>query len=136
MKRIIFLFLLLPMCSIGQKQQQISKWQFKADQAFQSQKYLEAIELYKKAYIDLTDRPGKDRKRQMAEILFQIAECYRYLNEPKQEVQWYAKAIKAHCSDSTSAVNYLNAAQSQITDTATDRVRSQHYYSNDTGSHK
>jgi peptidoglycan-associated lipoprotein len=79
-----------------------------ADQAFKNQEYFDAIELYKKAYTDLGSKSGK--KNEKARIIFQIAECYRMINEPKQEEQWYAKAIKAKYDDPKAQL-YLADAQ-------------------------
>ncbi len=78
-----------------------------ADISFRNQEYFDAIELYKKAY---TDMKGNGKKNEKARIIFQIAECYRMINEPKQEEQWYAKAIKAKYDD-PKAILYLADAQ-------------------------
>jgi len=64
-----------------------------ADIAFSGGKYYKAIEMYKKAY---TKESKKDVK---AEILFQIAECYRGKNDKKQAIVWYKKSIKAKHDD-------------------------------------
>lgn len=88
-----------------------------ADNTFQNGKYTDAIELYKKAYVAYEDRKknkgmkSSEIKITKAQILFQIGECYRMLNDNKQEVQWYQKAMKAHCSDSVNAAKYYNSAQ-------------------------
>jgi len=60
-----------------------------ADVSFSGGKYYKAIEMYKKAYTKASKNEVK------AEILFQIAECYRGKNDGKQAVVWYNKSIKA-----------------------------------------
>jgi len=89
-----------------------------ADKAFQNAKYFGAIDLYKKAYMDIGDKYDKASKVTKATILFQIAECYRMINDAKQEEQWYKKALKAKCADSIAATQYLAAAQKQMDDAA------------------
>lgn len=55
-----------------------------ADQAFGEQKYSIAIDRYKKAYSKIKkDRSEKNR------IRFQMAECYRYMNETKRAEATY-----------------------------------------------
>lgn len=71
-----------------------------ADIAFSGGKYYKAIEMYKKAY---TKEAKKDVK---AEILFQIAECYRGKNDGKQAAVWYKKSIKAK-HDNPIAIYYV-----------------------------
>ena len=78
-----------------------------ADQSFRNMEYADAIDLYKKAY---TDMHGNGKKNEKARIIFQIGECYRMMNESKQEEQWYAKAIKAKYADPI-AILYMADAQ-------------------------
>ncbi len=59
-----------------------------ADAAFSKGDYYEAVPLYKKAF-------GKEKnKAKKAEILFKTGECYRKVNDFKNEEVWYQKAIK------------------------------------------
>ena len=67
-----------------------------ADDAFKARSWFDAIDLYKKAY---TDMKGNGKKNEKARIIFQVAECYRMMDDPKQEEQWYAKAVKAKYDD-------------------------------------
>jgi|GEM_PF-6911988 hypothetical protein len=88
-----------------------------ANKAFRKGEYLIAIYFYKKGYTNLVD--GFDNqtaviKSAKATILFKIAECYRMLNDSKQEVQWYKKSIKAKCADTIAARKYLDTAQKQL----------------------
>jgi hypothetical protein len=85
-----------------------------ANKAFHKGEYIDAIDFYKEAYINLGDWNDNQSKAIKARILFQIAECHRMLKDSKQEVQWYRKAIKANCSDSAAAAKYLDAAQKQL----------------------
>ncbi|MEO5643445.1 MAG: OmpA family protein [Bacteroidia bacterium] len=60
-----------------------------ADRAFESQQYYNASDLYKKGMAKIKN------KQEKARITFQIAECYRMMNDWKQAESWYSKAIKA-----------------------------------------
>ncbi|MBL4707669.1 MAG: OmpA family protein [Flavobacteriales bacterium] len=65
-----------------------------ADKALmKEEKYFEAIELYKKAYVK---EPGRDVK---AEIIFKIAEAYRLSDQPQQAEVWYDKSVIAQYTD-------------------------------------
>lgn len=65
-----------------------------ADHAlYTEEKYFEAIEMYKKAYVKET---GRDVK---AEIIFKIAEAYRLSDQPEQAEVWYDKCIIAQYYD-------------------------------------
>lgn len=62
----------------------------KADAAFNSKQYLVAVDLYDKAYSKVkANRQEKDR------ILFQKAECYRYLDEKEKAIKTYQRLVKA-----------------------------------------
>lgn len=65
-----------------------------ADHAlYKEEKYFEAIEMYKKAYVKET---GRDVK---AQIIFKIAESYRLSGQPEQAEVWYDKSIIAQYQD-------------------------------------
>ena len=65
-----------------------------ADHAlYQEEKYFEAIEMYKKAYVKET---GRDVK---AEIIFKIAEAYRLSDQAENAEVWYDKSIIAKYPD-------------------------------------
>lgn len=65
-----------------------------ADHAlYKEEKYHEAIELYKKAYVK---EQGRDVK---AEIIFKIGESYRLSDQPEQAEVWFEKAIIAQYAD-------------------------------------
>lgn len=60
---------------------------------YEEEKYFEAIELYKKAYVK---EKGRDVK---AEIIFKIAEAYRLSDQTEQAQVWYDKSIIAQYAD-------------------------------------
>lgn len=74
-----------------------------ADRAFFSQQYYNAAELYKKGMAKIKN------KQEKARITFQIAECYRKMNDWKQAESWYAKAIKQKHNDDKMYLYYAEA---------------------------
>jgi hypothetical protein len=102
---VILLFFLFSLSAFAQKNTLDD-----ADNEYSNAKYFDAIELYKVAYTNLGKKYNKEAKATKATILFKIAECYRMMNDSKQEEQWYKKAIKAKCADSITATQYLNIA--------------------------
>lgn len=65
-----------------------------ADHAlYKEEKYFEAIEMYKKAYVK---EKGRDVK---AEIIFKIAESYRLSDQTEQAEVWYDKSVIAQYAD-------------------------------------
>ena len=89
--RIIGVLALLTVLSLAVNAQK--NYKVDADVAFSGFKYYQAIEMYKKAYTKETKPEVK------AQILFQIAECYRLKDDGKQASVWYNKAIKAKYDD-------------------------------------
>ncbi len=74
-----------------------------ADHAmYKEEKYFEAIEMYKKAYVKET---GRDVK---AEIIFKIAEAYRLSDQSEQAEVWYDKAILAQYQDAIARLHLAN----------------------------
>ncbi len=96
--RIIGVFALVAVLGLTVNAQK--NYKIEADVAFSGFKYYKAIEMYKKAY---TKEPKNEVK---AEILFQIAECYRGKNDGKQAAVWYNKSIKAK-HDNPLAIYYV-----------------------------
>jgi hypothetical protein len=117
MKKAIFLLFGLMLVSVHGFAQE--KELDEADNAFEAEKYTDAIDLYKKAYVAYGDTKktkgmkGKEVKATKAHIIFQIGECYRNLNDVKQEAQWYQKVMKIQggSADSAAAAGYYFAAQ-------------------------
>ena len=84
-----FVFLLISISSLGAFAQKQSLTE-KADEAFFAQQYTIAVDLYKNAYADISlNRQERDR------ILFQQAECYRYMDDKDQAIKTYQRLVKA-----------------------------------------
>ncbi|MCX6233926.1 MAG: OmpA family protein [Bacteroidetes bacterium] len=60
-----------------------------ADQAFTDQHYFTALDRYKKAFSKV-----KKDKSEKSRIAFQIAECYRFINDSKKAEAAYQRAIR------------------------------------------
>ncbi|TND07740.1 MAG: outer membrane protein/peptidoglycan-associated (lipo)protein [Bacteroidetes bacterium] len=75
-----------------------------ADKAFSAKQYYNAIDLYKKAMAKIK------KKEEKARCTYQVAQCYRAMNDWKQAESWYAKAIKAKYTDD-KAILYLAEAK-------------------------
>lgn len=58
-----------------------------ANLAYEAKEYYTAINLFKKAYAKEKEKANK------AEIIYRLAECYRYVNDSKQAETWYRKAL-------------------------------------------
>ena len=84
-------------CFSVQAQKNFSK---DADASFNRGEYYTAIMQYKKAYSKERNNTAKAR------IIFQTAECYRYINDSKQAEIWYKKAVKVKYPDPI-AIFYL-----------------------------
>lgn len=65
----------------------------RANDSFQSEAYLTALEDYREAYVRETSNDVKGR------ILFQIAECYRKMNEYEEAMKWYERAEKMNYNE-------------------------------------
>ncbi len=77
-----------------------SKLTKKADIAFSTREYFKALNLYKD---NLKESKNKYEK---AYILFRIAECYRYLNDPVKAEISYLKAIQKEYHDPIALLYY------------------------------
>lgn len=78
-----------------------------ADNAFNKGDYYDAIDLYKQAY---TKEKNKNVK---SEIVFKTAECYRMVNDAKNQEVWYDKAITAGYKDNTALLRIADALKFQ-----------------------
>jgi peptidoglycan-associated lipoprotein len=78
-----------------------------ADGAFAKGDYYDAIDLYKKAYSKESDKEAR------AEIIFKTAECYRLVNDAKNQEVWYDKAIKAEYKDNIAILRLADALKFQ-----------------------
>ncbi len=85
----VFITLTLICLSFGVYAQKQSLTE-KADEAFFAKQYTIAADLYKEAYADVKlNRQERDR------ILFQQAECYRYMDDKVQAIKTYQRLVKA-----------------------------------------
>ena len=85
----LFIFLVISLFSISAIAQKQSLTE-KADEAFYAKQYIVAVDLYKQAYADVKlNRQERDR------ILFQQAECYRYMDDKTQAIKTYQRLVKA-----------------------------------------
>lgn len=92
---------LLLLCStVAHAQKSVMK---DAEKAFSRKEYYNACELYKKSMPKLRDKLDK------AHVNYQIAECYRLMNDWKQAEAWYNKAIKANYGDANAQLHYADA---------------------------
>ncbi|HBS88516.1 MAG: hypothetical protein A2W91_17890 [Bacteroidetes bacterium GWF2_38_335] len=74
-----------------------------AENAFNLGMYAEAIEYYKKAYVELTEN-----KPAMAEIVYKIGLCFMGTNNPKSAELWFEKAIKVKYPEPLVALYYAD----------------------------
>lgn len=99
-RRISFLAFLIGAFSLSvSAQKNLGK---EADKHFDNQEYYLAAGYYKKAY----EKEKKADKK--ARFLFQMAECYRHINDLKSAETYYAKAIKAKYPDPISHLHIAN----------------------------
>ena len=85
----VFIFLIISFFSFSSFAQRQSLTE-KADEAYSAKQYTIAIDLYKKAYADVKlNRQERDR------ILFQQAECYRYMDNKVEAIKAYQRLVKA-----------------------------------------
>jgi peptidoglycan-associated lipoprotein len=75
----------------------------RADQAFMAGEFYEAIDLYKNAYSAIKD------KKEKARVVFQIAECYRKTNDPKNSESRYKRAVNWEFPDPIAILRYAEA---------------------------
>lgn len=80
-----------------------------ADLAFGRKQYLEAADLYKKAY-----KKSKRNKSERARISFQMGECYRLIGLSKRAEPYYKRVLKTDFP-STHPEAYLYAAETYKT---------------------
>ena len=78
-----------------------------ADLAFSKGDYYDAIDMYKKAY------SKENNKEARAEIVFKTAECYRMVNDAKNQADWYDRAIKAGYKDNIVILRLADALKFQ-----------------------
>lgn len=93
MKQLSFFFIFLLFVAFPDANAQKRKTE-RAYSSFAAGEYYDAIDLFKDAY----SKTGKGDKNQRTELVFQIAECYRLTNDPKNAESWYKLAVKSSYS--------------------------------------
>lgn len=78
-----------------------------ADLEFAAKAYYEAIDKYKKAY------SVESRQTEKARIIYQIARCYRELEDSKMAEEWFLKAINAKHPDNRKYLYLGDALRNQ-----------------------
>ena len=110
MKRyIIILLSILCLCMDADLYAQRRNPAKNADLAFGRKQYLEAADLYKKAY-----KKSKRNKAERARISFQMGECYRLIGLTKRAEPYYKRVLKTDFP-STHPEAYLSAAETYKT---------------------
>lgn len=79
----------------------------KADEAFETLKYIVAIEYYKEAFGDAKGREDKSK------ILFQLGECYRLTRNFPDAVKNYEKAVKLGYKDPIALLHQADMLKAQ-----------------------
>lgn len=74
-----------------------------ADNAYKSESFFTAVDLYKKAYTK------EKKKGEKIRIIFRIGECYRLIENPELAEEWYLKAEKAQYGNEDPTL-FLNLA--------------------------
>lgn len=75
----------------------------KAENAFNTGRYFEAIDLYKYAYEKVDE---KDKKR---DLMFQVALCYRFIDDVRQAKIWFNKTIRRGIENPLAYLYYADA---------------------------
>ncbi len=88
----------LPAYVSGQNRKSI-----KAYQTFDAGEYFAAIDEFKRAYQQITD------KKEKLHIAFYIAECYRLTSNPSQAALWYGKVVAKDYENPLSVLYYADA---------------------------
>lgn len=97
------LFLLgLTNVSFGQKKQLV-----KAEMAYNTGRFFDAIDLYKYAYGKVEDKEKK------IEITYKVAMCYKFIGYSKQAALWFNKAIKKGYKGPLAYLYYADALRSE-----------------------
>jgi peptidoglycan-associated lipoprotein len=75
----------------------------KAYETFEAGEYYLAIDEFKRAYQQITD------KKEKLHIAFYIAECYRITNNPTQAALWYGKVVAKDYENPVAILYYADA---------------------------
>jgi peptidoglycan-associated lipoprotein len=77
----------------------------KADRAFELHQYADAVEYYNKAH----RKVSRKNRAEGARVTFQIALCYRYMNQPRRAETNFRRAVRQNYPDPI-AIYYLGEA--------------------------
>jgi peptidoglycan-associated lipoprotein len=102
MRVVLLILILIVGSTIFLNAQDWSKQTKKADEAFKYYEYFAAIELYKEAYSKAENKPEK------AYITFQIAQCYRFINDTRKAEVKYKSAIAKKYEDPIAYLYYAD----------------------------
>ena len=91
LKQVIFFFLIVASVNVFAQKRSLTEL---ADEAFENKQYITAVDLYKEAYTKI-----KGNREEKNRIMFQQAECYRYMNDQKMAVKTYQRLVKAKYYD-------------------------------------
>lgn len=75
----------------------------KADKIYNAGRYADAADLYKKAYAKENSKTVK------AEMAYKTADCYSKMNNNKEAINWYEKAVKGNLADPIATLKYADA---------------------------
>ena len=98
----IFLISVLMICLFNISHAQRSVYD-KANKYFNNGQYYKAIDLLRNAYNKVTSKELK------SEITFQVAECYRFTNQPRKAEMWYKKSIQKKYNNPIIYLYYADA---------------------------
>ncbi|GAB4278355.1 MAG: OmpA family protein [Marinilabiliales bacterium] len=104
MNKVYFLILIFICLSTALFSQEWSKYTKKADEAFNAYEYYTAIDLYEEAYKKIDSK----RKDEKAYIKFQIAQCYRFMNNTRKAEYKYKSAIDKKYKDPVVYLYYAD----------------------------
>ena len=96
-------FVLFSLNTTGQNKATLLR---EANLAYKCKQFSTAIDLYKKAYKKV-DRNTK------ADIIYNVAECYRLLKDSRNSEVWYKKAIKIKYPEQSIYLYYAESLRSQ-----------------------
>ena len=91
LKQVIFFFLIVASVNVFAQKRSLTEI---ADEAFENKQYITAVDLYKEAYTKI-----KGNREEKNRIMFQQAECYRYMDDQKMAVKTYQRLVKAKYYD-------------------------------------
>lgn len=105
MKIIFFLSFVLFFFFIPEQVNGQHRRTIRADAAFELRQYSEALNQYQRAY----NRVRRKDRVEATRILFQMAMCYRYLNESRRAESFFRRAIRGNYPDPIAILYFAEA---------------------------